>query len=524
MDRDHTFPLEGAKVEVMNANTGLFGQDSVIGTGHTGPQGVFSINGHFDGGDPNVYVRVWLSDEPQKVLLHNEISNVSIYHTRADVQYSAQGNVAVGDWAIGDGTDAASVQCIVWDSAHRAYADYVSLMGNNPPAGVYHIQHYTLWDTGTPWTDIGTTHWPVHYPVHVPKAAGNTAFHEFGHSVRHAADGDRQHFDGDALAYHYGVWGWCDSGLDSEGNAFNEGWAAFWDWALSGDGALTAGCAQDGSMGRDGNVARALRRLSECRMRSGGTAGRRRLVDVLLQSRGLIHSYVAFEQQFTQLFGNDVLSCDPPPPPPPPEATIPAGLVPLNDKSLQNGMVAKAVTELDAVLAGLNVQLIQSQALPAPPCLTQDCAGALARALAPIHLQAEIDASTLARQRVRKEIDVVRPASAPAHLSEFRALPLFRRFDEEQSSYDRAVAEVRVDRLREAIEAIEPLTALSPEAEQLAQELESRLSALEAYVSVNGAAPPGLQPSTSPACLSVLHIPVMGCSPDVECLPLPKPH
>jgi len=54
-----------------------------------------------------------------------------------------------------------------------------------------------------------------------------TIYHEFGHSIRHVADGDRAHWDGDVGAYAYGRVH-DDNMLLDAGFAFNEGWAHYW--------------------------------------------------------------------------------------------------------------------------------------------------------------------------------------------------------------------------------------------------------------------------------------------------------
>ena len=47
-----------------------------------------------------------------------------------------------------------------------------------------------------PNTNRDTTHYPTHY-------SSASVVHEFAHTIRHAADGDADHFNWDVIAYRY---------------------------------------------------------------------------------------------------------------------------------------------------------------------------------------------------------------------------------------------------------------------------------------------------------------------------------
>ena len=62
-------------------------------------------------------------------------------------------------------------------------------------------------------------------------------FHEFGHRIRHAADGDEAHFLGDAIRFQYARHPAADDHANL-GFAFNEGWAEYHATLLDPDGNL----------------------------------------------------------------------------------------------------------------------------------------------------------------------------------------------------------------------------------------------------------------------------------------------
>src|SRR6185369_9205652 len=81
---------------------------------------------------------------------------------------------------------------------------------------------------GSPFTTWDTIHWPG-----VKKDFG-AFYHEFGHRLRHAIDGDVAHFNNDLVWYRYGRHHERDEDTNL-GFAFNEGWANYFRDRLQPD-------------------------------------------------------------------------------------------------------------------------------------------------------------------------------------------------------------------------------------------------------------------------------------------------
>eukprot|EP00178_Gracilaria_changii_P013469 TRINITY_DN38103_c0_g1_i1.p1 TRINITY_DN38103_c0_g1~~TRINITY_DN38103_c0_g1_i1.p1 ORF type:complete len:313 (+),score=35.51 TRINITY_DN38103_c0_g1_i1:125-1063(+) len=117
------------------------------------------------------------------------------------------------------------------------------------------------------------------------------AEHELGHIIRHAFDGNLEHFMENKSLYGSSELrvSTCAS-ENSEAFAFNEGWALFW-----------AGQCQEsnasGSRKILGNVAAALRSLQ---VRCGSSDAQ--MVQVLKRNPGVIYTYLQFEEKHKEEF------------------------------------------------------------------------------------------------------------------------------------------------------------------------------------------------------------------------------
>ncbi|WP_437625694.1 hypothetical protein [Sorangium sp. So ce1151] len=126
------------------------------------------------------------------------------------------------------------VDCELWRLGVDTLRDFHAVRKAQPPAhalrvlrwsGVYLGAPYTFYDHINIRTDFLASAW------------GSTAAerrrsitHEFGHSVRHVADGDLNHWNGDDVAYVYGR---SHDGpeIANQAYAFNEGFANYWERA-----------------------------------------------------------------------------------------------------------------------------------------------------------------------------------------------------------------------------------------------------------------------------------------------------
>ncbi|MDC0682364.1 hypothetical protein [Sorangium atrum] len=188
------------------------------------------------------------------------------------------------------------VDCELWRLGVDTLRDFHAARGAQPPAhalrmlrwsGVYVGTPFTFYDYINIRTDFLTSTW------------GSTAAerrrvitHEFGHSVRHVADGDLNHWNGDDVAYVYGR-SHDGSEIANPGYAFNEGFANYWEQARVGArGRLCGGgAACPSTQYRDWNekrIANALLDLSD-------VVGDGAMIQVLEANPGAIHSLYEFQ-------------------------------------------------------------------------------------------------------------------------------------------------------------------------------------------------------------------------------------
>jgi hypothetical protein len=289
-DRGNGSPvaLPHATVKLMNSNTDLdtFSDDE-MGASFVADDGSFSISGA--GGDfapapwdkPDVYVRVVFGDERwrasqgdrERVRVIDEIYRVNVNDTPRHDHNDTDGFIDFGQILFGPSDQS----CANFLDAVTVYENYRTVRGGeHPPAGKLDVQRYALPVADAAWADLDTIHW---YTTRDSNA--KTMWHEFGHTVRHSADGDGTHFLWDATRFRYARIEEHDPcSVTDEGFAFNEGWAEYWQ------GSPSCG-VEEGDWTREGDVAKALANLERC-------AGRPALVQVLLDNPGSIHSYPEF--------------------------------------------------------------------------------------------------------------------------------------------------------------------------------------------------------------------------------------
>jgi len=314
---DSTVPLVGARVQLMDSDCdGSTLCDDVMGESHVAADGTFSVTGR--GGDPggyswsrpDVYIRVVYNDDAG-VRLTDELDRGQYFDTpEHDHDNTADGaTIDFGRWTTGLGVSGPSTtsfgdgtKCAVWKRAHDAFNDAVQLLGKAPPSGHYDVEYWSgIW-AGTPWTNTDTTHWPIHYPT-------VASVHEFGHTIRHAADGDGDHFNWDVTRFRYARnHDICDSnsnriGTDTHamglGFGFNEGWAEFWEGRTSGCWAVSI----DDEL--EGNNAFGLQVLA-----NQPFGGKKQMVATLLAHPGAIHSLDEFTTFYAAQVGQTRAAID----------------------------------------------------------------------------------------------------------------------------------------------------------------------------------------------------------------------
>jgi hypothetical protein len=295
-------PLAGVKVEAWDSD--IDGQihfpsiDDFMGSSFTDANGDYAFDASGgDGGDwswsrPDVYVKVVFVNQDGKLRLTDEFNNTQYYVSDMHNHDNSEGDVSIGPLIV---TGAEIVQADrgnkvqVWNGATIAYNEFVNSFGPIP-SGNYDVEYFGGWDTGTPWTNLNTTHWPNTYPT----GGGDiTSRHEFGHTIRHSLDGDDAHFFGDLVRFAYARYH-DNCPETNEGFAFNEGWAEYWSHAggrsISGSKPMENEC-----------IVNFL--LSDLEKKMPG--GRKDMIDVLRQNPGTIHSFDEFCAAAAKLGGID---------------------------------------------------------------------------------------------------------------------------------------------------------------------------------------------------------------------------
>jgi hypothetical protein len=134
---------------------------------------------------------------------------------------------------------AAELNPILYARGQRAYQRWSDRTGDERvPSndGIVEIEYPTVLIWNTPYTTLTTIHWQWHGENKVDYDALD---HEFGHRLRHTADGGETHFNWDATRFRYAR-NHSSTDKTNEGFAFNEGWAIYHKWAINRDAPTSA--------------------------------------------------------------------------------------------------------------------------------------------------------------------------------------------------------------------------------------------------------------------------------------------
>lgn len=316
---------------------GLFNEKLAGGT--TDGAGFFELSG--EGGDglfrggPDVYVKLEYEHQSEargglKVVDFGSLSKQLIdLVTPLDAGPSADSTPKKNDH---DGKETIAYGAVNFDNAacvnyvhfYAAVNAYFSSTGKVLPYGTLSVTVNVLGSLNTILGNIpGLPERLLKVPfapytrVMVPtgyEMSGETAKHEFGHTLRHKFDGDKAHWVYDAGRFVYPRNHKCKD-KTNEGFAFNEGFANWNAGTTCGD--------VNGAMDVEGNVALALKKLQEtC------TLSYKEMWAVLEDNPGKIHSFADFK-------GIATLACPTPvitPPPARPTEAVPPSTVPASDK------------------------------------------------------------------------------------------------------------------------------------------------------------------------------------------------
>lgn len=338
-----TFPIEGAVVAIMRDD--WFAFDPILTEVQTDTDGRFEAQIATHGVD-TYYAKLFLNDH-EGVYLRNWWSNDVEEINSVNRSDNAKGLIDLGTTSVSR-SDGGSPRCAIWQGGRTAWREFTATTGQSPVIGDFGAYQITMESTASDivWTSRDTTHWEIGSstpqfsgplpsipdPSHVPFltsgtpdifAVWGTNIHEFGHALRHTADGDDNEFNLDDTRFFYGHTHDICEGSPSwvvnqnDGYAFNEGWAEYWEnFPVP---FLRGRCVGQGldlsNFTKEGAVTNDLQKLSSSLDACAGidTAAlkddailrrRRALMFEVLKSRGAraIHSEAEFRSAFAQRF------------------------------------------------------------------------------------------------------------------------------------------------------------------------------------------------------------------------------
>ncbi|MBS2021262.1 MAG: hypothetical protein JST92_02555 [Deltaproteobacteria bacterium] len=294
----------------------------VVAAGHgsrTLLDGTFTINASF----PTAPTTLFFAYETNLPLAgtsttaHLQIFD-DFHVTRSDSVSSLSPSVTGTTANYGDvtlpGTD-----CWLWLRGQTALNDYFSRLHALPPAGDLRMKRWSA-----VFQSAGAGMHTFYDYIVIPTDFAATGdmrgiFHEFGHTIRHVADGDMNHWNWDDVRFIYAR-SHDGTEIADKGYSFNEGWANYWGSVLSGG---PFGVSTPTTAFLDWNEDRIMERLWAIATSAG--VGHTAMVRTLLTNRGTIHTLFQFEQRLcaslpgvTNAFCSHGAPTRPPPPSCPP--------------------------------------------------------------------------------------------------------------------------------------------------------------------------------------------------------------
>jgi len=264
--------------------------------GQARTDGTFEIEGPFDG-------------TPGSVVISYEAPVQLSPATAAPLQIMDDGHDTREDRVdrdpaiAGDVADFADVSspnddCVLWRWGTDALQKHFLMTGALPPAGGLRVKRWSA-----VYMSAGAVHHTFYDYLVLPtdfttRGSRGAFFHEFGHSVRHVADGDETHWHGDNGRYIYSR---SHDGREvlNKGYTFNEGWANYWDAVFRGVSVDIHPQAPAGPDFIDFNEDRVAERLLAMSLES--PANPAFMVGVLTASPGGIHTLRDFENRYCAL-------------------------------------------------------------------------------------------------------------------------------------------------------------------------------------------------------------------------------
>lgn len=264
------------------------------------PHGDFTLSGAFAPGSFSVQITY---DGPVSAAgITTPLRVMAEFHDARGDSVTRSARLVNGQLTFGD-IELTGVDCEIWRLGAELLVDYHQTVGRAPPAKQLRLKRWTgVWN-GTPYTYydyiVLSTNFGTADSYRDLATRRGTLFHEFGHSIRHVADGDEGHWTWDNFRWAYAR---SHNGCETFNTqyAFNEGWAEY--WAIERGARSVRGCGKPAAFvdwtelmiaARLATLAGAL--PGDPRLRAG------KMVEVLERKPGAIHSLREFELEYCAL-------------------------------------------------------------------------------------------------------------------------------------------------------------------------------------------------------------------------------
>lgn len=193
-----------------------------------------------------------------------------------------------------------SLDCELFEIGAGLLSEFHNATGIDPPAADdFRIKRWEGVYDGVPYTffDYIVVNLNFRRDYGWREARRVVLQHEFGHALRHAADGDSGHWGWDNFRWVYARNHSGDE-VFNEQYAFNEGWANYWECTFLGRGAACPAIfsTTPGSGFLDWNELRVGERLMALSRAPG--VGPAVMLNVLIANAGEIHTLMEFERKY----------------------------------------------------------------------------------------------------------------------------------------------------------------------------------------------------------------------------------
>jgi len=424
-------PVEGAVIGIMRDKS--FAADPIVTEVRTGGDGSFTATVKAKDVD-SYYAKLFLNDKEGVYLRDWWTLSVREYNS-ANRGKNKTNLVDLGVTEVSRDGGKGAPQCAVWQGGRAAWQEYMRATGQRPLIGEHGNYQIVMesTDSGIVWTSRDTTHWEIGYspgeyanvlaPDNPEQLSYSdlfelygTSVHEFGHALRHTADGTDNHFNWDATRFLYAhTHEHCQSYPKgyawNDGYGFNEGWSDYWQGT---DLSLLQGCVTGGmdpkNFQQEGAVALDLDTLEGSLGTCAGIPTNVRGDDLKRQRRGLMfgvlagagHEKVHSDADFRAAFVRRFPACTIPAP-----GTLSAAVPPpggaVHPPVVEPGQVIARLSAVRGRLTSLPAEIAEADRGAQLEAATQDLEQRALLTTRPAYLRGQLAYATLLEQHLAKE-------------------------------------------------------------------------------------------------------------------------